>query len=331
MPTVQRWGRNESLIWPPRTYLYTLSAFFLSLAATGLFVYVHFQFGFSPLERYYLPYYLRSEKPSLTHHASTYQLLYVSDGNSPARSALAADVRSGQTAQPTGAPLPLALSAQARQQGFRLLFREQPRHYPNQTFHAWLAQWIYDDVPLDRLFNTQLMLGLAALVLQLPFSIRKDIQRRKQLRYGRRLKGPILVSPRQFTKDVAGNGITGDRIKKFLRGPGASTVVVTMYRNKALMPFTIQRGVIPLPALDASYKVDGETGYIRINKFSRTTFEEFMIAMETLEKQGMKKLILDIRGNGGGIVDEAVNMADEFLGNDDLIVYNEGRKSPRKE
>ncbi|MGO9058121.1 MAG: hypothetical protein ACLQU2_12185, partial [Candidatus Binataceae bacterium] len=104
MPTVQRWGRNESLIWPPRTYLYTLSAFFLSLATVGLFVYVHFQYGLSPLERYCLPYYLRSELASLTHHASTYQLLYVSDGNSRARPALAADVRSGQTAQPTGAP-----------------------------------------------------------------------------------------------------------------------------------------------------------------------------------------------------------------------------------
>ena len=127
---------------------------------------------------------------------------------------------------------------------------------------------------------------------------------------------------------VAGNGITGDRIKKFLRGPGASKVIVFMFRNKTLMPFTIQRGVIPLPALDASYKIDKETGYIRINKFSRTTFEEFMDAMNSLEKQGMKKLVLDIRGNGGGIVDEAVNMADEFLGNDDLIVYTEGRKSP---
>ncbi len=113
--------------------------------------------------------YLRSEMPSLTHHASTYQLLYVADDNSRARPALAADVRSGQTTQPTGAPLPLALSAQARQQGFRLLFREQPRNYPNQTFHVWLEQWIYDDVPLDRLFNTQLMLGLAAFMLQLRF------------------------------------------------------------------------------------------------------------------------------------------------------------------
>ena len=130
---------------------------------------------------------------------------------------------------------------------------------------------------------------------------------------------------------VAGNGITVDRIKKFLRGPGASLVNVTMFRNHSPIQFTIQRGIIPLPALDASYMLDRETGYIRINKFSRTTFEEFMTALETLEKQGMKRLVLDIRGNGGGIVDEAVNMADEFLGNDELIMYTEGRKSLRKE
>jgi carboxyl-terminal processing protease len=130
---------------------------------------------------------------------------------------------------------------------------------------------------------------------------------------------------------VAGNGITAERIKKLLRGPGASLVTVTMFRDHGRKQFSIQRGVIPLPALDASYMIDKESGYIRINKFSRTTFEEFMQALEVLEKQGLKKLILDIRGNGGGIVDEAVNMADEFLGNDDLIVYTEGRKSPRKE
>jgi carboxyl-terminal processing protease len=130
---------------------------------------------------------------------------------------------------------------------------------------------------------------------------------------------------------VAGNGITVERIKKFLRGPGASLVNVTMLRDHNSRQFTIQRGIIPLPALDASYMIDRETGYIRINKFSRTTFEEFIEALTALEKQGMKELLLDIRGNGGGIVDEAVNMADEFLGNDELIVYTEGRKSPRKE
>jgi carboxyl-terminal processing protease len=130
---------------------------------------------------------------------------------------------------------------------------------------------------------------------------------------------------------VAGNGITAESIKKLLRGPGASMVNVTMFRDHGRRQFSIRRGIIPLPALDAYYMIDKESGYIRINKFSRTTFEEFMQALQDLEKQGMKKLVLDIRGNGGGIVDEAVNMADEFLGNDDLIVYTQGRKSPRKE
>src|SRR5208282_3951661 len=207
MPTVQQWGRKESIIWPPRTYLYTLSALFLALAATGFFVYAHFQYGLSPLERYYLPYYLRSEMPSLTRHASTYQILYVSDGKSRGRPALPADVGPGATPQPTGAPLPLALPELAQQQGFRLLYPEKPRAYLTKTLHTWIEHWIYADVPLNQLFNTQLILGLAAFVSQLPFSIRKDVQRRKQLRYGRRLKGPILVSPRQFTKAVAGNGI----------------------------------------------------------------------------------------------------------------------------
>jgi len=130
---------------------------------------------------------------------------------------------------------------------------------------------------------------------------------------------------------VAGNGITVERIKKLLRGPGASLVNVAIFRKHISKLFTIERGVIPLPALDASYMVDGESGYIRINKFSRTTFEEFITALGDLEKKGMRNLVLDIRGNGGGIVDEAVNMADEFLGDDHLIMYTEGRKSPRKE
>jgi hypothetical protein len=129
MPAVQQWGRKESIIWPPRRYLYTLGALFLSLVATGFFIYVRFQFGFSPLERYYLPYYLRSDTAGLTHPASTYQLLYVSDGRSRGRPALEADVELGLTPQFAGKPLPLELSSRARQQGFRLLFREQPRGY----------------------------------------------------------------------------------------------------------------------------------------------------------------------------------------------------------
>jgi carboxyl-terminal processing protease len=130
---------------------------------------------------------------------------------------------------------------------------------------------------------------------------------------------------------VAGNGITPEKIKKLLRGPGASIARLNMLREQTLKNFQVARGAIPLPALDAAYMLDPESGYIRINKFSRTTYQEFQEALQKLLKAGMKKMVLDIRGNGGGIVDEAVNMADEFLGDDELIVYTEGRKSPRKE
>ena len=207
MPSVQQWGRKESIIWPPRRYLYTLGALFLALVATGFFIYVRFQFGLSPLERYYLPYYLRSDMAGIERPASTYQLLYISDGKSRARPALDADVEPGATPQLSGGSLPLALSMPARQQGFRLLFREQVRSYSNNALHKWLEHWVYADVPLAHLFTTQLIFGLIALVLQLPFSIRNDIQRIKGLRYGRRLKGPVLVNARDFTNAVGGNGI----------------------------------------------------------------------------------------------------------------------------
>lgn len=207
MPVVQQWGRNESLIWPPRGYLYTLGAFFLACVATGFFVYLRFQFGLSPLERYYLPYYLRSETAGNAHPASSYQMLYVSDGESPGRLALEADVQPGSTPQFEGKPLPLALTPQAAVHGTYYLSREAPRNYQNKAIHAWIAHWIYGDVALYTRFSMQFVFGVLAFVLQLPFSIVKDIKRIKQLRYGRRLKGPVLVDTKSFNKAVEGTGI----------------------------------------------------------------------------------------------------------------------------
>ena len=130
---------------------------------------------------------------------------------------------------------------------------------------------------------------------------------------------------------VAGNGISSERIKKLLKGPDASSVMVTILRNRQVKQFPVARGSIPLPAIDAAYMINKETGYIRINKFSRTTYREFMQSVEKMQQQGLQKLIFDLRGNGGGIVDQAVDIADEFLDDDKLIVYTEGAKSPRKE
>lgn len=221
MPAVQQWGRKESLIWPPRGHIYTLGAIFLALVAAGFFVWLRFQFGLTPLQRYYLPYYLRSETAGLTRPASQYQMLVVTDGESQSRTALDADVQPGSTPQAEGRPLPMSLTPEAAQHGTYYLAREPMRSYQNKALHAWLAHWIYGDVFLLDLFKMQLLYGLVAFLLQLPFSIRKDIARTRMLRYGRRLKGPILVSAKEFTRAIAGDGIgiTTNDSKEPLRIP----------------------------------------------------------------------------------------------------------------
>lgn len=130
---------------------------------------------------------------------------------------------------------------------------------------------------------------------------------------------------------VAGNHITSAKIKSLLRGPGSSKVKITIQRGKERKMLTIERGSIPVFSVDASYMVDDKTGYIRINRFSETTYEEFMKAMETLNAKKMQSLILDLRGNGGGILQEAVDIADEFIDDEKLIVYTQGHNSPKIE
>lgn len=133
---------------------------------------------------------------------------------------------------------------------------------------------------------------------------------------------------------VAGNGITGEKIRRMLRGPGASKVNVTVLRSGepgGPRQVTISRGVIPLPSIDAAYMVNKETGYIRINRFSETTHGEFARAIMRLQTEGLQRLILDLRGNGGGVLSESIDIADDFLDGDKLIVYTVGAHSPRVE
>ncbi len=207
MRKAQQWGRRESLIWPPRGYPYTLVALLVALAATGFFAWLRFEYGLKPLERYYLRYYLRTETVGTLHPTGTYRLLFVSGGNPPARPALEDDVDRGTTPQSDGKPLPLTLSDHAREHGFNLLFPERPHSYSNKALHIWIAHWAYGDRPIWQLFMWQFAFGICVFLIQLPASIPKDIRRLKDLRYGRRLKGPFLLGARAFNRAIAGDGI----------------------------------------------------------------------------------------------------------------------------
>lgn len=130
---------------------------------------------------------------------------------------------------------------------------------------------------------------------------------------------------------VAGKKITTDKIRKLLRGDLDTKVVITILRAGQAKAYTVTRGIIPVSSVDASYIIENGIGYIRLNKFSQVTYREFMKALEGLQKQGLRKLILDLRGNGGGILDEATSIADEFLDGDKLITYTQGVHFTKKE
>lgn len=130
---------------------------------------------------------------------------------------------------------------------------------------------------------------------------------------------------------VAGVGIKNNDVFKKLRGKKGTQVTVSILRRgeKNLLDFTITRDKIPIYSLDASYMIDKEIGYIKLNRFSATTIEEFKKAIADLKSKGMKDLILDLAGNGGGYLNAAVDLADEFLDNRKMIVYTQGLTSPR--
>lgn len=133
------------------------------------------------------------------------------------------------------------------------------------------------------------------------------------------------------TAVIAGRKLDPDAVRAKLRGPAGSNVSVTVLREGQTKKFTITRGTIPLPSVDVAYMLNAETGFIRINKFAETTYEEFMQKLEQLQAKGLKKLIVDLRGNGGGFLNEAAQIADEFLDGDKLVTYTQGSKSPRLE
>ena len=132
---------------------------------------------------------------------------------------------------------------------------------------------------------------------------------------------------------IAGVKMSTEEIMGRLRGPKDSKVNLTIIRRGVKEPllFNVKRDKIPILSLDAAYMIQPKTGYIRINRFGATTAEEFLKALKELQKKGMKDLILDLQGNGGGYLNAAIDLANEFLGQKELIVYTEGRSAQRSE
>jgi len=132
---------------------------------------------------------------------------------------------------------------------------------------------------------------------------------------------------------IAGQGISSNDVVGMLKGEKGTKVKVSLERKNVpeLIDVEIIRGEIPLYSVDVSYMVDEEIGYIKINRFAETTYDEFMEGVEKLKNQDLKKLIVDLRGNTGGIMISATRIADQFLEAGKLIVYTKGKASPKQD
>ena len=131
-------------------------------------------------------------------------------------------------------------------------------------------------------------------------------------------------------KVIAGVKTPQDSMIRLMKGPKGTKVKITVNREGTLIPFDITRDKIPVNCIDAAFMIDDATGYIKLTKFTRTTYKEFRSAYEKLLAKGMKKLIFDLRNNTGGYFDQSLLLSNEFLADGDEIVYMEGLHRPRQ-
>ncbi len=244
-----KWGRKETIVWPPHQPIYTFGAVFLAVVAAGLFVYLRFAFALSPLERFYLPVYIKTSIVPSVRSSGKYEVLLIANDDGRAWYAREEDVQNGFTLQVKGKPIPLALSDAARTRGMEYLYRSAPTVFQNTALNGYLQHQVYGGQSILDIFQWPLLFGALAMLVQLPFSIPKDIRRRKEMKYGRRLKGPVLVTPKEFNKAIQGTGIglRVDQCRELLRvplraedqhfeiigdtGSGKTTIIMQMLRQ----------------------------------------------------------------------------------------------------
>lgn len=132
-------------------------------------------------------------------------------------------------------------------------------------------------------------------------------------------------------ENVAGIGLTNSDVFDMLRGPKGTEVQLTILRDDRSLNFIVERDEIPIHSVEASYLISPETGYIKISRFSQSTHQEFREGLKELKETDIENLVLDLRGNGGGYLKAALDIADEFIGERRLLLYTDGMAIPRSE
>jgi len=188
-----QWGRKETIIWPPHAPVMSYTAIATALLCTVLFVWQRLHFSLPPLQQSYITEYIRAEVGAAVHTHSSYRLLYLGGGKLKPRLALPVDFAEGQMTLPDGRIVPFTLSELAQSQGYRFPFRGPNQKLADAAMNHWLRYAIFDGKGLFGVFTVSFIEGGVCLLAMLWFAIPKDIQRFRQMKYGRVLRGPLML------------------------------------------------------------------------------------------------------------------------------------------
>jgi len=203
----QTWGRKETIVWPPHAPIYTFCALALSVLVTLFFVWQYLNFSETALRRTYTTTYVQSLIGATFKQHGKYRLLYVGGGKAAPRLALPADFVPGETTLVNGSVSPVELSEEARHQGYTIFYRGPQRDYNDRALSRWLRTVFFNGQGLLDIYGTSLGEGLLVLLVTLAFAGRADVKRFRELKYGRRLKGPVMTTPAKFNKALKADGL----------------------------------------------------------------------------------------------------------------------------
>ncbi len=202
-----QWGRRETVVWQPHLPVYTYMAISTAFLCALLFLWESYAFQHLEIEKAYTTEYLRASLGAQFNQHGKYRVLMLGGGKRPARLALPADFVDGTTLLPNGSSVPVMLSPEVRAQGFEYFQRAPAKSYSDASMCRWLRGAIFDGKSLVGAYAWPLGESLLVLVVGLVLAAPRDLRRLKELKYGRRLKGPVMLEPRAFNRTVKGDGI----------------------------------------------------------------------------------------------------------------------------
>ncbi len=193
-----QWGRKETIIWPPHVPIMSYMAIAGALLCTLFFVWQHLYFSMPPLQQSYITEYIRSQVGDSFKAHQSYRLVYLAGGKRTPHLALPVDVVKGTLTLPNGTIVPVGLSELAQVQGYTFLHRGAEQKLTDASLHRWLRFGIFDGKGLLELFEVSLIEGGICLAVMLWFAVPADLTRFRTLKYGRLLRGPVMMTPQEF-------------------------------------------------------------------------------------------------------------------------------------